>query len=94
MEAVWVFHGEGGTFPAAVFSTREKAEAWIVQHKVSGCLTLYPVDVAVYEWVIGEGYWKPKSPAQQEPRFIQRFSSAYLEHYHYEGGKECGASVG
>jgi len=28
MEAVWVFNG-GGDFPAAVFSTREKAEAWI-----------------------------------------------------------------
>lgn len=38
MESVWVFNG-GGTFPAAVFTTRELAEAWIARHKVSGVLT-------------------------------------------------------
>ncbi len=87
---VWVFNGEGGSFPAAVFTTRERAEEWIAKHEVSGTLTWYPLDVAVYEWVIARGYWQPKKDYQTEPKFIQRFSSAYAEHEHYENGQRAG----
>jgi hypothetical protein len=90
MDAVWVFNGEGSPFPAAVFSSRDKAEAWIAEHALSGCLTKYPLDVAVYDWVISQGLWSPREPYQREPAFIQRFSSAYQEHYHYEAGREPG----
>jgi hypothetical protein len=86
LDAVWVFNGEGGTFPAGVFSTREGAEAWIAEHRLSGCLTRYPVDVPLYEWAKANGYLEPRYPSNREPTFIQRFSSAYLEHYHYEAG--------
>jgi hypothetical protein len=85
MEAVWLFNG-GGDFPAAVFSTRGKAEAWIAERRLSGVLTKYPVDVPVYEWAIANGAFKPKRPDQSEPQFIGRFSSASQEHYHYTDG--------
>jgi hypothetical protein len=86
MNEVWVFNGEGGTFPAGVFVSKEDAEAWIKVNKLSGCLTKYPVGVSVYDWAIAEGYWTPKQEHQRQPQFIQQFSSAYLEHYHYEAG--------
>ena len=30
MNDVWVFNGEGGTFPAGVFASKKDAEAWSV----------------------------------------------------------------
>jgi hypothetical protein len=90
MNSVWVFNGEGGTFPSGVFSARETAETWIARHRLSGCLTNYPVDLPLYEWAITNGHFTPKFPSHQNAEFIQRFSSAYLEHYHYEVGVACG----
>ncbi|MCA9101054.1 MAG: hypothetical protein R3C10_05570 [Pirellulales bacterium] len=49
-------------------------------------LTGYPIDVSVYDWAIKQGHFSPKESYQQTPRFISRFSSAYLEHYHYVDG--------
>jgi hypothetical protein len=87
MNDVWVFNGEGGTFPAGVFASKKDAEAWIKANKLSGCLTKYPVGASVYDWAIAEGHWAPKPEHHRRPQFIQRFSSAYLEHYHYKGGE-------
>ena len=92
MEAVWVFNGAGGNFPSAVFTTRERAEEWIVKHRLTGCITKYPLDIGIYEWAIEAGTFKAKRPDQSEPQFIGRFSSAYLEHYHYEDGMAEGES--
>jgi hypothetical protein len=92
---VWVFHGEGGRFASAVFTTIEKAEAWISEHKLSGLLTWYPLDTGVYQWVIASGCWKPKREEHREPRIIQGFSS-YLDHHHYKLGRpasEAGADA-
>ncbi len=33
---------------------------------------------------VGCGAFKPNRPDQKEARFIGRFTSASLEHYHYE----------
>ena len=85
MEVVWVFNGDREV-PSAVFSTREKAEAWIAERRLSGMLTRYPLDMPVYDWAIASGAFKPKQPYQSEPRFIAQFSSASLEHYHYADG--------
>jgi hypothetical protein len=83
---VWVFNGSGGQFPSAVFSTIELADTWVAKHRLSGVLTWYPLDIGVYEWVIGKEYWQPRSENQRSSEFIQRFSSAYTGHYHYENG--------
>jgi hypothetical protein len=85
VEAVWVFNG-GGTFPAAVFSTRERAEVWIAERRLSGTLTKYPVDISAYDWAVAANAFRPVRPDQSEPRFIGRFSSASQEHYHYTDG--------
>ena len=83
---MWVFNGASATFPSGVFSSREKAEAWIQLHGLTGVLTRYPIDIGVYEWTIEVGAFKPKRDDQTTPQFIQRFSSASQEHYHYENG--------
>lgn len=88
MNDVWVFNG-GGIFPAAVFTTRERAESWIALHALSGVLTKYPLDVGLYEWAVENGSFKPKRPDQSEPKFIARFSCASAEHYHYEAGQHA-----
>ena len=52
---VWIFNGENSRFSSGVFSSRETAESWIRRNRLSGVLTKYPVDTAVYDWAIPEG---------------------------------------
>jgi hypothetical protein len=85
---VWVFNGIGGNFPAAVFSTKELAEAWIHANSLQGTLTEYPLDISSYDWCVNKGFFKPKNEEQRRPAFIQTFSSAYQDHYHYENDEE------
>jgi hypothetical protein len=80
---VWVFHGINSEFSNAVFSSKETAESWIETTGVQGMLTKMPLDVSCYDWAMSRGYFKPKSESQRESEFIQRFTSGYLEHYHY-----------
>jgi hypothetical protein len=81
---VWVFNGLNSNFPGGVFSSRENAESWINRHKLEGTLTLYPLDQSAYDYAIGNGWFAPRSPHQRLPEFMQRFTSASQEHYHYE----------
>lgn len=81
---VWVFNGAGGQFPSAVFSSRETAEEWILSRGLTGVLTAYPVDIPVYDWAVMHGHFKPRRADQSTGLFIQRFSSAHQEHYHYD----------
>jgi hypothetical protein len=85
---VWIFNGEGRGLPSGVFSTRERAEAWISQHGLSGILTAYPVDMGALDWAINEGHFIPKNPPSSA--FTATFSSGAQEHYHYEGGSTQG----
>lgn len=86
---VWVFNGAGAQFPSGVFSSREAAETWIRDARLTGTLTAYPLDESVYDWGIREGRFKPTREYQSSPDFIGRFSSASQPHFHYENG-ECG----
>ncbi|MFC4585690.1 DUF7710 domain-containing protein [Sphaerisporangium corydalis] len=49
---VWAFVGEGGRWPSAIFSSRDRAEEWIGARRLTGMLTKYPLDVPVYEWAV------------------------------------------
>lgn len=80
---VWVFNGARASFPAAVFSTRALAEAWIAEHRLSGVLTAYPLDQSVYDWVREKGFFKKEI---SDPALLAGFSSAHQEHYHYDDG--------
>ena len=88
MENVWVFN-RGGNFTSGIFTRRELAESWISKHFLSCCLTKFPLDVGLFDWAIDSEIFKPKRPDQVEARFIGQFTSAALEHYHYESGQNA-----
>lgn len=85
-EWVWLFHGESAFTVSGVFTSREKAESWIRQYGLSGILTRMPMDVSAYAWAVREGVFTPKQPSQESGKFVGGFTSASLEHYHYENG--------
>lgn len=87
MEYVFVFNGAGTNLPCGVFIQYTVAEEWIRKHSLSGLLTAYPLNKGVYDWAIENKYLEVKREHQTQPKFIQNFSSAYLEHYHFEDGK-------
>jgi hypothetical protein len=87
MDHVWIFKS-GGQFPSAVFTTRQKAEAWITANRIEGTLTKYPLDVSIYDWALASGYFVPKRDDQRTSQFIGQFSSASQEHYHYDFGRQ------
>lgn len=86
-EGVWVFNGDEGRFAGGVFTSRDRAEAWIADNELDGVLTLYPLDVGVYEWAIESGLFTAKKPAHATPRFIGSFTTASQAHHQYEQGK-------
>jgi hypothetical protein len=86
IQTVWVFNGARSNFPSAVFSQRELGEQWIKKNLLTGTLTRYPVDVSAYDWAISKGLFTVSKDEQREATFIQKFSSASQEHYHYEDG--------
>lgn len=81
---IWIFHGTGGRFASAVFDNKENAEIWVKEKKLEGVLTKYPVNLSVYDWAIKNDLFKPKKAEHVEPKFIQKFTSASQEHYHFE----------
>lgn len=91
---IWVFVGDDANLPSAVFSSVAKAEKWIEGHKLSGILTAYPVDIGIYEWAITKGYYKACGERTSTPKFIGRFSSAHLPHFHYENGVQAESDAG
>lgn len=86
LSSVWVFHGANGRFSSGVFTTRELAENWINQYSLTGVLTEYPLDISVYDWALRANFFTIKNEAQSQPEFIQKFTTAIQEHYHYENG--------
>lgn len=86
LKKVWVFSGSGSFFPCGIFSDKDKATEWILKRELTGVLTAYPMDVGVYDWAVGENFFSPKKEHEYTSEFIQRFTSASQEHYHFENG--------
>ena len=86
MKDIWIFNGNDGALPAGAFDSKEKAEVFIEKYNLSGCLTKYPVNLSLYDWTIENEYFEPKKDSQKSSKFIETFTSAYTEHYHYENG--------
>lgn len=84
---VWVFSGEGSRFPSGIFNDRDTAHAWIEKHKLTGVLTQYPIGQGVFDWAIENELFKPQKEVEFSPGFIQQFTCASQEHYHYEDGE-------
>ena len=87
---VWVFNPGSRPFPGGVFTRLDLAEAWIATHRLTGVLTLYPVDEGCFDWAVRVGRTGMKAETLERNRydaaFIGGFSSASQEHYHYEDG--------
>lgn len=83
---VWVFVGDTARLPSAVFSTLERAQAWIARHRISGLVTQYPLDVPVIDWAVAQGVYSPKPGDEHDTWKIQTFTSAAQRHYHYVDG--------
>ena len=89
MNSVWIFHGAGAQFAGGVFTTVEQAEQWIGRHRLTGVLTLYPVDQGVFDWALAKGIFSPRDESHTSAKFIGGFTSASMEHYHYEDGRRA-----
>lgn len=85
VHGVYIFHGAGARFATAVYETVEQATADIARHGMSGVLTWYPVGKTDYNHVVDEGLFAAKDHA--DGKFVQSFTSAFLDHYHFEDGK-------
>ena len=83
-EFVWAFNGENSNFPSGVFRSRPQAEEWIRKYQLCGVLTKFPVGVSVYDYAVAQEWFMPIQEHQRSPKFIQQFSSASLEHFHYD----------
>lgn len=84
---IWVFTGEEYPLPSGIFSTREKAEAWVGEHLLTGSLTAYPIDISIYDWAIMKDLFRPQSESEKTPLFIQQFTFAGQERYLYMNGQ-------
>lgn len=83
---IYVFIGEESSFPSGIFTTLENAEGWIKKHLLSGILNRYPLDIGLYDWAIKEDFFTVKNDYQKEPKFIQKFTCASMEHFHFKEG--------
>jgi hypothetical protein len=83
---IYVFIGEDANFPSGVFTTFKNAEDWIKKYSLSGILNKYPLDIGIYDWAIEKDFFTIKNEYQKESKFIQRFTSASMEHFHFENG--------
>lgn len=86
-EFVYVFNGEKAALPAGIFTEFDLAKAWIEKNKLSGILNKYPINIGIYDWAVLNEFFVPKTTEQQEARFIEGFSCASIEHWHFEYGK-------
>jgi len=84
--SVWVFVGEGGRWPSAVFRARDAGERWIGDNGLTGSLTEYPLDVGVYDWAVAQGVFRPSKPGHTSPTFIAGFTTARQDHAHFMMG--------
>lgn len=88
ISGVYVFHGTGAQFAAAVYKSVAQASADIERHRLSGLLTWYPLGSTVYDYAVEQGFFRPRE--YSDGKFIQSFTSAALDHHHFENGRIAG----
>lgn len=86
MENIFVFNGSDSSLPSGLFSEFELAKKWIEKYGLTGILTAYPINIGLYDWAIENHIFDPKKDYQTKARFIQTFTCASVEHYHFENG--------
>ena len=83
-EHVYIFHGLSARFAASVYESLEQADFDIKLKEMSGLLTIYPLNETVYDYCVRAKLFEEKENVSS--KFVQSFTSAYLEHYHYKDG--------
>ena len=83
---VWVFMGERGTNPMAIWTAFDAAHKYIHDETLTGSLTAFELDQPVYEWAIKTGKFKAKSDHHRNIKFRQTFSNQFQEHYNFKEG--------
>ena len=84
---IYIFNNPSKSkFSSGAFSSKALADQWIKKYKLSGILSQYPIDIGVYDWAISKKFFVASVERDNHPDFIGSFSSASLEHYHYENG--------
>lgn len=82
MKYCWVFHGQSVGNASAIFSTFIKASEWCQENRVSGILSKYPIDIALYDWAASKhGFKRHVSDAGKED-----FTEGGQQHIHFEQG--------
>jgi hypothetical protein len=84
--SVWIFLGDRAHWPSGVFSSRESAVRWVAEHRLTGMITEFPVDVGVYDWAVATGTFRPSKPLHSSSGFIGGFTAAAQEHGHFTEG--------
>ena len=84
---IYVFTGKGANFPGGIFNDKKNATEWIEKYALSGVLSTYPIDKGLYDWAIENEYFEAKKEYQKEAKFIEKFTCASIDHFHYENGK-------
>jgi hypothetical protein len=84
---VWIFHGDGASFAAGVFTTKDEGLRWAAQHGVTGILTAYPVGDGCYDIAVRDGHFRPKKPHHGTPSHIAQFSPGWTPHVHIDRGQ-------
>ena len=91
-QMVWVFNGPKANFPGGIFDNLAQAEFWIKDNKLTGLLTAYPLNQGTLDWAIENDKVAMNSEKLEEkkndPHFIAGFTSASMEHFHYENGEK------
>jgi len=81
---VWVFNHLNSNFPSGVFSSEDKARAWIRRYSLKGTLTQYPIDLSAYDYATQNGFFTPKNKHHFDDEFVGRFTNANNQHYHFD----------
>jgi hypothetical protein len=87
---IWVFNGAKSQFPGGIFEDLMEAENWIEKNKLTGMLTEYPINTGVFDWANENDLINMKAEKlvrkKNDPLFIGGFTTASMNHYHYENG--------
>jgi len=89
-KTIWVFNGANSQFSGGVFEELHVAENWIAKNNLTGMLTEYPINTGVFDWASENDLisMKPEKIEQKknDPIFIGGFTTASMNHNHYENG--------
>jgi hypothetical protein len=85
-ERIYIFTSHYSPFPLGVFYDMENATEWIKKNSLTGILGEYPINIGLYDWAIENQYFIPKNDAEKQAKFIEKFTCASMNHFHFENG--------